>query len=447
MTAPPVTATVRELALGYRSGALSPVEVVRACLDRIAAVDTEIRAFVSVTADRALADAKAAEVALRDDPEGDRPLLGVPVGVKDIVDTAGVETAAGSAALAGRVPDTSATVWRRLEAAGAILVGKTRTHELAYGVRTPPTRNPWDTSRGTGGSSGGSGAALAAGMCVGAVGSDTAGSIRIPAGLCGVVGLKPTFDRCPTDGVRALSPSLDHVGPMARTVDDVRALFEAMAATPVDRATRDLHGLRVGLARTDMLAAPEVAAALDHAAEALLHAGSEVQETEVPSYRDALAHADRVIGVEAAEVNDGLLASAGDRLDPGTRAKLEHGSTIDGRTYYRAARHARAVTRHLSAVFAHHDVLLAPGVAATAPDAGSRSVAVGDEELPSGKALCWNMAVFNLAGVPVVAVPAGTDGGLPVGIQLVGPHGGEAHLLAVAEALAERLDGGSRSLL
>jgi len=444
VTVAPVTETIGELARQYRAGVVSPVEVIQRCLDRIAAIDGEVRAFVTVTADRALATAKAAETALRDDPDGARPLLGVPVGIKDIVDTAGIETAAGSAALAGRVPATSATVWRRLDQAGAILVGKTRTHELAYGVWTPPTRNPWDTSRIPGGSSGGSGAALAAGMCVGAVGTDTAGSIRIPAGLCGVVGLKPSYDRCPTDGVHPLSPSLDHVGPMARTVEDVRLLLEAMAGTGTDCPDVDLTGLRVGLVRSDMLAAPEVAAALDRAGDVLTGAGSTVRDIDGPSFLDAARHADRVIGVEAAEVNSPLLAAAGDRLDPETRAKLTRGSAIDGRTYYRALRCARAVTRQMRDAFAHSDVLLAPGVAVAAPLAGRESVTVGSEDLPLGRALCWNMAVWNLTGLPALALPAGTHGGLPVGVQLIGPHGGEPGLLATAARLAARLSDGQR---
>ena len=444
MTAAPVTVTIGELAGQYRAGVVSPIEVAQRCLDRIAAVDGEVRAFATVTADRALAGAKAAETALRDDPDGDRPLLGVPVGIKDIVDTAGIETAAGSAALAGRVPATSATVWRRLEDAGAILIGKTRTHELAYGVWTPPTRNPWDTFRIPGGSSGGSGAALAAGMCVGAVGTDTAGSIRIPAGLCGIVGLKPSYDRCPTDGVHPLAPSLDHVGPMARTVDDVRLLLEAMAATGAGLPDVDLAGLRVGVARTDMLAAPEVAAAMDRVVDVLNGAGSAVRDIDGPSFLDAARHADRLIGVEAAEVNSGLLAAAGDRLDPATRAKLTRGSAIDGRTYYRALRHARAVTRQLQDALAHSDVLLAPGVAVAAPLAGLESVTVGGEDLPLSRALCWNMAVWNLTGLPALALPAGTHGGLPVGVQLIGPHGGEPGLLATAARLAARLSDGQR---
>jgi aspartyl-tRNA(Asn)/glutamyl-tRNA(Gln) amidotransferase subunit A len=448
MSAPPVSATISELAAGYRGGVLSPVEVARACLDRIAAVDGQVRAFATVTADRALAVARTAEVALRDDPHGDRPLLGIPVAVKDLVDTAGVETAAGSAALAGRVPATSATVWRRLEAAGAVLVGKTRTHELAYGVWTPPTRNPWDTTRIPGGSSGGSAAALAAGMCAGAVGTDTAGSIRIPAGLCGVVGLKPTYGSCPTAGVWPLSPSLDHVGPMGRTVQDVRLLLDAMAGTvagrrggPAAGGAVALRGLRVGLANHAMLAAPQVAAALDGAVEALVRAGAEVRGVAFPSLRDALRHADHLIAVEAAEVNGRLALSAGTRLDPITRAKLEHGSTIDGRTYHRALRHARSVAREVRAAFVDDDVLLAPGVAVTAPRAGSETVTVGGEDLRLGRALCWNMAVCNLAGVPAVALPTGVAGDLPVGIQLIGPQGGDARLLAVAAALAERVDG------
>ena len=467
--APPVTATIAELAAAYRSGALSPVEVTRACLDRIAAVDGTIRAFVTVTAERALAAARAAQDALRDDPDGTRPLLGIPVAVKEIVDVAGVEVAAGSAALAGRVPRASALAWRRLEQAGALLVGMARTHELAYGVRTPPTCNPWDTTRIPGGSSGGSAAALAAGMCVAAVGTDTAGSIRIPSALCGTVGLKPTAGLCPTDRVHPLSPSLDHVGPMARGVDDLRLLLDAMAgartAAPVTRAggsatgaggsatgrvpatgagssgtgAAALAGLRVGLARSDALMAPEVAAALERVAGALEAAGAVVGEAGVPSFAVVEDAAAALIIVEAAEANATLLADAADRLGAATRAKLERRASVDDRAYDRARRHMARVRDGMRQVFAAHDVLLAPAVAVVAPRHDEHRVTVGGSQVPFSRAACLNMSLANMTGVPAVALPAGTAGGLPVGVQLLGPAGADRRLLAIAAAVARHL--------
>jgi aspartyl-tRNA(Asn)/glutamyl-tRNA(Gln) amidotransferase subunit A len=424
------------VAVAYRSGELSPVEITQACLHQIDDMDGDIAAFATVTAERAITNARAAQAQLREDPEARRPLLGIPVAVKDNIDVAGVVIRAGSAALAARVPDTDATVWRRLEASGAVLVGKTRTHELAYGVATPPTRNPVEVTRMPGGSSGGSAAAVAAGMCMGAIGTDTAGSIRIPAGLCGLVGLKPTRDLCPTDGVIPLSPTLDHVGPIAHRPHDAGLLLAAMSGGDVNMGAVDLRGVRVGVARTDALLSPEVAAALERTIDALARGGCAVAEVAVPSFGRALWHADRIIAVEAAVVHANVLESAGDRLQPDTRRKLQAASDIDGATYYRALRHMAQVRRGFDAALRAHDVLLAPGVSCPAPEFGTGSVAVDGKVWYLGDALCWNMAAANMAGLPAVALPAGTADGLPVGVQLIGRAGDDGWLLAVAEAVA-----------
>lgn len=439
--------TIAQAAAAYRSGALSPVEVTTACLERIAELDGRIQAFATVTAELALAQARAAEAQVRADPDGRRPLLGIPVGVKDIVDVAGVATGGGSAALSGRVAAASATVWRRLEAAGAVLVGKTRTHELAYGVATPPARNPWDPARIPGGSSGGSAAAIAAGMCLGAVGTDTAGSIRIPAGLCGVVGFKPTAGRCPTDGILPLAPTLDHAGPLAATVDDARLLFAAMAGipvapseagTPVLPPRPDPATLRAGVARTDALLSADVGAVFERAVGALDDAGAAIRAVRTPSLREGLRHTDTIILVEAAVSHADLVERAAQRLAPRTLAKLRAGARVDASAYHRAVRAVAGARDAFAAAFADVDLLIAPGVAVTAPAYGSHTVAVGGEELSLGRALCHNTALCNLAGVPAVAVPAGMAGGLPVGIQLIGPAGGDEGLLAAAAVLAER---------
>jgi Asp-tRNA(Asn)/Glu-tRNA(Gln) amidotransferase A subunit family amidase len=432
------TLTVTAVARAYRTGELSPVEVTQACLRRIDDADRDIAAFATVTAERASARARAAAFEVRDDPDGRRPLLGVPLAVKDNLDVAGVVTRAGSDAFPARVPDTDAMVWRRLEAAGAVLVGKTRTHELAFGVATPPTRNPVDVTRMPGGSSGGSAAALAAGMCMGAVGTDTAGSVRIPAGLCGLVGLKPTRDLCATEGVVPLSPTLDHVGPITRTPQDAGVLLAAMSGTEVRVRNIDLAGLRVGVARTDALMAPEVAAALDRMIDVLERAGGVVTEATVPSFARALWHADHMITVEAAVVHADVLASAADRLWPQTRRKLEAAFQIDGATYYRARRHMQQVRRGFEEALGSHDVLLAPGAACPAPEFGATSVTVTGREVSLGDALCWNMAAANMAGLPAVALPAGRAGGLPVGVQMIGRAGADGWLLSVAATVADR---------
>lgn len=434
------TPTIAETARAYRAGTRSPVEVTAACLRRIAEHDGRIRAFATVTDDLARWQARAAQEQVAGDPDLRRPLLGIPVGVKDIVDVAGVPTGAGSDAVDADAAITDATVWRRLAEAGAVLVGKTRTHELAYGVATPPTRNPVDTGRMPGGSSGGSAAALAAGMCLGAVGTDTAGSIRIPAGLCGVVGHKPTRGLCPTDGILPLSPSLDHAGPMALDVGDVALLLDAMAATatqpPWPPRSLPLSGLRVGLATTDALWSTDVRAAFDRTVAGLADAGARVEPVATPSFEAAVWHTDRIIGVEAGVVHADLLDRAGARLGSQTRAKLESAGRVDGPTYYRALRHAEQVRLQFIRALTTVDVLLAPGVATTAPAYGADTVVLDCTVHRLGRALCWNAAALNMAGLPAVALPAGSGvDGLPVGVQLIGAAGTDANLLRLATAV------------
>jgi aspartyl-tRNA(Asn)/glutamyl-tRNA(Gln) amidotransferase subunit A len=429
--------TIAAAARAFRTGELSPVEVTGACLDRIAARDGEIGAFATVTADRARERARTAEAEVADDRDLRRPLLGIPVGVKDLVDVAGIVTGAGCAALGGAVAARDATVWRRLDAAGAVLIGKTATHELAYGVATPTTRNPLDLGRMPGGSSGGSAAALADGMCLGAVGTDTAGSIRIPAALCGVVGLKPTRGLCPTDGILPLAPTLDHVGPMALTADDAALLLAGMAGTRHATVGVDLAGLRVGLATDDALWTDDVRRAFATVADVVGRVGAQVMAVPVPSFADAVWHTDRIIGVEAGAVHADLLTEHADSLTPATRAKLLSAVRIDTQTYDRAVHHAAEVRAAFDAALRRVDVLLAPGVATTAPEYGAEQVTIGDKDLRLERALCWNSAALNLAGLPAVALPAGVgDDGLPVGVQLIGAAGDDQRLLAITRAVA-----------
>jgi aspartyl-tRNA(Asn)/glutamyl-tRNA(Gln) amidotransferase subunit A len=428
--------TIADAARAYRAGELSPVEVTDACLARIGERDGAIRAFAEVTADRARRQARQAATELHDDPEGHRPLLGIPVAVKDIVDVAGVPTRAGTGVLGAGPATADAVVWRRLAAAGAVLIGKTATHELAYGVASPPVRNPVDTDRMPGGSSGGSAAALAAGMCLGAVGTDTAGSVRIPAGLCGTAAIKPTRGWCPTGGVLGLSPTLDHVGPMARVVSDLAPLLAAMADRPLAGCPASLAGLRVGLAVTDALWTSAARSAFTSAAGALTAHGAAVVEVDAPSFAHARWHADRIVGVEAGVVHADLLASAGDGLTAATRDRLGSADRIDGPTYFRAVTHAGAVRAGFDRALRRVDVLLAPGVASTAPAYGAEGLEIDGRWRPLSHVLCHNMAAANLAGVPAVAVPTGqADDGLPVGVQLIGPSGSDGRLLSVAEAL------------
>lgn len=441
MAGDPGRLTIVAAARAFRTGELSPVEVTEACLDRIAERDADVGAFATVTADRARERARAAMAEVADDRDLRHPLLGIPVGVKDLVDVAGLVTGAGCAARADAVATRDATVWQRLDAAGAVLIGKTATHELAYGVATPATRNPVDLGRMPGGSSGGSAAALAAGMCLGAVGTDTAGSIRIPAALCGVVGLKPTRGLCPTDGILPLAPTLDHVGPMALTADDVALLLAGMAGTRHTTVGVDLAGLRIGLATDDALWTDDVRRAFATVADVVGRAGARVTAVPVPSFADAVWYADRIVGVEAGAVHADLLTEHADSLTPATRAKLRSAVRIDTQTYDRAVHHAADVRAGFDAALRRVDVLLAPGVATTAPEYGAEQVTIGGRDLRLGRALCWNSAALNLAGLPAVALPAGLgDDGLPVGVQLIGVAGDDQLLLAIARAVGAALD-------
>src|SRR5215813_1582064 len=298
-----VYATIRDIGARFRRKTLSPVELTRALLERIERLEPTLHAFVTITADRALADAKAAETALA---RGDisSPLLGIPLGYKDIYATRGVVTTGGSALLADWVPGADSTCVARLQKAGAVMLGKLITHEFAFGIqfpghRFPAAKNPWDLERMPGGSSSGSGTALAAGMAFGALGSDTGGSIRGPASLCGIVGLKPTYGRCSRAGVLTLSWTLDHTGPMARTVEDCALLLQPLAGhdvadpassrAPVEDYTaglgRDIRGVRIGVPRNYFFddLDPEVERAFETALGTLRGLGADVRDLRIPT--------------------------------------------------------------------------------------------------------------------------------------------------------------------
>ncbi|HEX9414077.1 MAG TPA: amidase, partial [Ktedonobacterales bacterium] len=256
-------ATLSDAAELLHARATTAVELTRACLDRIAALDQQVHAFVTVTPERALADARQADTLFGASLDDDRgPLLGIPVALKDLIATRGIRTTASSRVLEDWVPETDADVARALAAAGTVLLGKTNTHEFAYGTFSLPTRNPWDLERVPGGSSGGSAAAVAAGMCLGAVGSDTGGSIRIPSACCGVTGLKPTYGLVSAAGVIPLSWSLDHVGPIARSVRDCALLLDALVENELFEPRRPLPGVAVGDALRYVDATDDAAAAL-----------------------------------------------------------------------------------------------------------------------------------------------------------------------------------------
>jgi aspartyl-tRNA(Asn)/glutamyl-tRNA(Gln) amidotransferase subunit A len=432
------------------AGELAPTELVASVIERLEAVDPLVRAYVSVDADGALREARA------QDGQPGGPLRGIPVAVKDIFDLAGAPTLCGSDAFEGTKPareDASAVA--RLRAAGAIVLGKTTTHELACGVYTPPTRNPWDLERSPGGSSGGSGAAVAAGAAMGAIGSDTGGSIRIPASHCGLVGVKPTYGRVSRAGALTLSWSLDHVGPLARTVQDAALLLSGLAGPdPRDATTRggpplpepllvaedEVGGLRVGLLRSPPFSPfePDVGAALDRAVALLAAEGVEIEETPLPELERSLTTEFAIVAAEAASYHETRLAHSGEQIGEGVRGLLETGLLLPASLYLRAQRTRRAIQQAVAAAFAYRrlDALIAPTVPAAAQRHDQLEYELGSAEEPVIDALVRTTAPFNLVGLPAVAVPTGLGSrGFPGSVQIVARPFDEQTALRLAQAV------------
>jgi aspartyl-tRNA(Asn)/glutamyl-tRNA(Gln) amidotransferase subunit A len=411
--------SIAKLGAAYRNGSLSPVEVVRGLLDRIAKLDPTLNSFITVLEAESLAQAESAARELK--ASRDRgPLHGVPIAIKDLIDMAGVPTTFASRAGSPRVAETDAVLVRNLKQAGAIILGKTNLLEYAYGAVHPDfgqTNNPWDPRRTSGGSSGGSAAALAAGLCFAAIGTDTGGSIRIPASYCGVAGLKPSFGRVSLDGVQALSPSLDHAGPLARTCADAALALAGMAGTPVDVRRADLSGLRIGIMRhpgADRFLQAEVQAHFDRVVGDLNRAGAHVRPIQVPELeraRDALI---AIIEPEASLIHRGLLRSEPAGFSDITRAQLEAGFGISAVDYLDALRLRERLMTEFQRVFENIDAILSPSVPWVAP---AEDPPVGGEE---GAGEMMYSGIYNLVGLPAVSVPCGMSSeGLPSGLQIV----------------------------
>lgn len=441
--------TIERAAEGYRRGRFSPSEVTTAALRRIAETEPALHAYVVVAEAEATAQARRAEAELRDGVDRG-PLHGVPVAVKDIVDVLGLPTRCGSASRADAAPaPADAPVVARWRAAGAVLIGKTVTQEFAAGVLSPPARNPWDPARVPGGSSGGSAVAVASGSALAAIGSDTGGSIRIPAALTGVVGFKPAFGAVPTDGVFPLAWSLDTVGPLARTVRDAELAFAAMRGDAPPRRSADaepdrgsLAGLRIGLSSPHFSEriAPGVAAALAACAALLQELGAAVVEAEWAEAGTARAAAFIVNRAETAAVHADLARRDPARfalLNPDLQLRVRAGGRIAAGDYLLAQR-ARALLRDgIARHFRTHrlDALLVPSLPATAVPADDPTLRWPDGEESAGIGYTRLTMPFNATGQPVLAMPAGFDeGGLPVGVQLAGRPGDEATLFRIGRA-------------
>jgi aspartyl-tRNA(Asn)/glutamyl-tRNA(Gln) amidotransferase subunit A len=416
----------------------SSAALVEEALARIEALDGRLGAFVAVLADEAQAEAAARDAeAAAGRVRG--PLHGVPVAVKDLVDVAGAVTSAGSPKLAANRAVRDAPVVERLRRAGAVVIGKTRTHEFAYGVLTPGTVNPWDETRIAGGSSGGSAAAVAARLVGFAVGSDTAGSIRIPAACCGVVGFKPTYGAVPAVGVFPLSWSCDHIGPIAAGVSEVALLFEVLSGVPVP-AFVPPDQLRLGrLVGGDLaLVDPAVSEALDGVCGRLEKGGARIDEVELP-LRAARSAVATIVLPEMAAAHARLLAETGEEgYGPRVLDAIRLGQSALATEYLAGLRYRGRFVALVEELLGGRDALLLPTIPVVAPERASRVVRLGDgSELGVQVALTALPGAFNCSGSPVVSVPVGLVDGLPVGASLVGRIGGDHELLRMAAVVED----------
>ncbi|MFJ5677891.1 amidase [Streptomyces sp. NPDC093097] len=434
-----------------RARRLSPVELVDSVLDRIEEVEPHLRAYVAVTAERARRSARTAE---REAADGRirGPLHGIPMGLKDLIDVAGMATTASSRVRSGHRADADSTVVARLTEAGAVLVGKTHTHEFAYGLTTPQTHNAWDPSRVAGGSSGGSAVAVAAGAAGFALGTDTGGSIRVPAALNGIVGLKPTYGLVPRHGVTALSWSLDHVGPLTRTVEDAALVLPALAGpdprdpaslpTPLADHRRpdgtDLTGLRVGVPRNYFFdrVTPDVETAVRRAIDRMATLGARLVDVDIPLTPYIQATQWGLMVPEATANHERTLRTVPDRYADDVRVLLEAGALLPAGDYLRAQRARTLMREAWTRLLDEVDVIAAPTVPLTAVPADQETISWSDGTVESvSDAYVRLCAPANITGVPSLSIPVGHDrAGMPIGMQLLGRPLGEPVLLRAGHA-------------
>jgi aspartyl-tRNA(Asn)/glutamyl-tRNA(Gln) amidotransferase subunit A len=452
----PTRLSLAEAGEQIRRRALSAVELTRAYLDRIGRLDGEFRAFITVLEQEALAAATAADQEI--DRGGYRgPLHGIPVALKDLVMTRGVRTTCGARILRDWVPDTDATVALRLTRAGAILLGKLNMHEFAYGPTginalygTP--RNPWGATRMPGGSSSGSAVAVAAGLAAGALGTDTGGSIRIPAAFCGIVGLKPTYGRVSRAGVIPLSWSLDHVGPMTRTVADAALMLQVLAGRDAADASSadvpvpdyqaalqgDLRGVRLGLPAEYFFAHldPEVRDAVHASVGHLQAQGAAVEEVPLPRIPLAGAASFAIMRAEATAYHEPYLKARAAEYGADVRGRLMTGQFILATQYLKAQRARQLLRAEVDAALGRVDALIAPAAPLPAPPLDTREVTVGGVTQDVRLWITRCTAPINVTGHPVLAVPCGlTTGRLPVGLQIIGRYFDEGTILRIGRAI------------
>jgi aspartyl-tRNA(Asn)/glutamyl-tRNA(Gln) amidotransferase subunit A len=453
-----INLTINQASDLLRQKKLSPVDLTEACLDRIDRLNPTLNAFITITRESAIAEAETAEHELH---QGDwrGPLHGIPIGLKDLIDTAGVKTTCGSALFAERVPAEDAEIVQRLKRAGAIIVGKQNLQEFAWGGTSAsshygPVHNPWDVERIAGGSSGGSAAAVAAGMCFAAIGTDTGGSIREPAAFCGIVGLKPTYGRVSTCGVFPLSWSLDHVGPICRSVADAALMLEVIAGynpsdfTSVDCPTEKYaeflgvsRKLRIGVARQlffDELD-PEIRIAIENAIKVIGGISSDIAEVELPDVPTT------VQAPEVFAIHQKYFDSSPELYRKWMRERLKQATAIDTVSYIHGVQEIQRVRRSISDVFEKVDLVVTP----TTPVPPITIAEALEMSLPGSAGELWlrNTRPFNVYGIPTISIPCGfTFQGLPIGLQIAGPHFNEGRVLAFAHAFEQATEWHTRGL-
>jgi len=440
---------ISELSQRIRRREVSPVEVTRECLRRTEELNPRLNAFITVMAESALVEARAAEEEIsRGHWRG--PLHGIPVALKDLIDTAGVRTTSASALHKGRVPREDAEVVRKLREAGAVIVGKNNLHEFAYGGSSlishfGDVHNPWDVNRIAGGSSGGSAASVPARMACASIGTDTAGSIREPAALCGCVGIKPTYGRVSSRGVIPLSTSLDHVGPLAASVEDAAIVLQAIAGyDPADITSAEApvtdyvsvlkegaRGLRVGVPRAYFFddLDPEVASAMEHTLTGISTLGAHIKEVQIEVPTDRMLQAAEAYAYHAEDV-----AKHPELYQAETVRRIRTGEKVTAPEYMQKRRELEVARRNIRDVFAEADLLVTPTTPLPAPTIAELR-ANAEALRPAELKLLRNTRPFNVWGLPAISVPCGfTQGGLPIGLQIAGPHWREDLALRLAYA-------------
>jgi aspartyl-tRNA(Asn)/glutamyl-tRNA(Gln) amidotransferase subunit A len=451
-------ASIEALSLLLAKKKVSPMELTRLYLSRIERLNPKLNAFITVASESALAEARAAErELLRGRRRG--ALHGIPIALKDNIYTRNLRTTMGSLILRDFVPSEDATVVRKLRRAGAIVLGKTNLHEFAYGVTSEnphygPVRNPWKTGRISGGSSGGSAVAVAAGLCAAAIGSDTGGSIRIPSGLCGVVGFKPTFGRVSVHGVFPLAASFDHVGPIARSAVDAALIQECIAGRdPLDPTSlaRSEKSFRSTLKRKRVrLGRPtehfwvnmdsEVRRITETAVGDFVKAGAELKEISLPTVVAGIEAANLIAAVEATQLHgrEGYFPARASEYGVDVRGRLEQGGNVRAIDYLSAQEVMRRARDEAEAVLKSVDAIVIPTSPIGAPPMGSEPVRVGDVEMPLRTALVDRNRFGNLTGLPAISMPCGiTRDGLPVAVQFIGRRFADAQLIAIAQRFVE----------